>query len=151
MDERGRRRNRKGRGESPRLNRWRWRPAESMPSPGSALPGRVAKPRPWPTGVGHRRPTRRGGGRLLRGCSGGPKDGIRKPATGGWRAGARTRDARGHSKHYSIVSGNLPDRFSSNFSSDFTRRSSFLISSSGANLSGLIPRRPSISRTPRLF
>ena len=33
MDERRRRRNREGRGEPPRLNRWRRRLAESLPSP----------------------------------------------------------------------------------------------------------------------
>ena len=93
MDGRRRRRNREGRGEPTRLNRWRRRLAESMPSPGTAKPGRAAKPRPWPTGVGNRRPTRCGGGRGLRGCSGGPKAGRRKPATVGWRAGGRTRDA----------------------------------------------------------
>ena len=52
MDERRLRRNREGRSEPPRLNRWRRRLAESMPSPGLAQPGRGAKPRPWPTGAG---------------------------------------------------------------------------------------------------
>ena len=68
MDERRLRRNREGRSEPPRLNRWRRRLAESKPSPGPAQPGRAAKPRPWPTGAGNRRPTRRGGGSVLRGC-----------------------------------------------------------------------------------
>ena len=35
---------------------------------GAAQPGRDAKPRPWPTGVGKRRSERRGGGSALRGC-----------------------------------------------------------------------------------
>ena len=75
------------------------RQGEPTPSPGTAQPGRDAKPRPWPTGVGKRRPTRRGGGSALLGCRGGLKDGKRKPATGGWRAGGRTRDARGSDSH----------------------------------------------------
>ena len=68
MDERRLRRNREGRSEPPHLNRWRRRLAESMPSPGPAQPGRATKPRPWPTGAGNRRPTRRGGGSVFRGC-----------------------------------------------------------------------------------
>ena len=52
MDERRRRRNREGRGEMMRLNRWRRRLVESMPSPGLAQPSRVAKPRLWPTDDG---------------------------------------------------------------------------------------------------
>ena len=44
---------------------------------------------------GRRKPetARRGGGSVLLGCRGGLKDGERKPATGGWRAGGRARDA----------------------------------------------------------
>ena len=42
------------------------RQGEPTPSPGTAQPGRDAKPRPWPTGVGKRRPERCGGGRVLR-------------------------------------------------------------------------------------
>ena len=43
--------------------------------------------------------------------------------------------------------GSLPDCVINFFSSDFTRRSSFLRSSSGGRFSGLIPRCPSMSRT----
>ena len=50
------------------MDELRRRLAESMPSPGPAQPGRDAKPLPWPTGVGSRRPERRGGGSALRGC-----------------------------------------------------------------------------------
>lgn len=56
-----------GRSEPTRLNRWRRSLAESMPYPGPAQPGRAAKPLPWPTGEGTRRPERRGGGSALRG------------------------------------------------------------------------------------
>jgi len=88
MDERRRRRNREGRGGPTRLNRWRRRLAESMLSTGPAQPGRDAKPRPWPTGEGKRRPERRGGGSALRRCKGGPKGGITK-ARHRWVAGWR--------------------------------------------------------------
>ena len=69
--------------------------AESMPSPGTAQPGRDAKPRPWPTGVGNRRPTRRGGGSVLRGCRAARRTADESPPPCGWRAGGRARDARG--------------------------------------------------------
>ena len=90
-----RRRNREGRGEPPHLNRWRRRLSESMPSPGSAQPGRAAKPRPWPTGEEKRRSTRRGGGSVLRGCRAARRTAYESPPPCGWRAGGRTRDARG--------------------------------------------------------
>ena len=64
MDERRRRRNREGRVEMMRLNRWRRRLVESMPSPESAQLGRDARPRPWPRGEENRRLERRGGGRI---------------------------------------------------------------------------------------
>ena len=59
-----------------------------MPSPGTAQPGRDVRPRPWPTGEGKRRPERRGGGKALLRCKGGPTNGKQKPATvrvAGWR------------------------------------------------------------------
>src|SRR5690606_27969142 len=50
-----------------------------------------------------------------------------------------------------FLPGSLPERFSSFFSSDFTRLSSFLMSSSAGRCSGWMPRWPSMPRTLRLF
>ena len=94
MDESRRRRNREGRGEPPRLNRWRRRLAESMPSPGAAQAGPGCHAATVADG---RRETETDAPRwrkITTWMQGGPKDGIRKPATGEWRAGGRTRDAR---------------------------------------------------------
>ena len=66
-----------------------------MPSPGPVPPGRVAKPRPWPTGGGKRRPEWRGGGSVLRGSRAARRTAHESPPPCGWRAGGRARDARG--------------------------------------------------------
>ena len=88
-----RRQNREGRGGTTRLNRWRRRLAESMPSPGLAQLGRVAKPRLCPTGGEYRRPERRSGGSALR-DAGRPEERHNEsppPAGGGLEAGRGTR------------------------------------------------------------
>ena len=51
----------------------------------------------------------------------------------------------------SLRSGSFPDCAANFFSWDFTRHSSFLISSAGGRSSGWMPRCPSISRTERSF
>ena len=108
MDESRRRRNREGRGEPPRLNRWRRRLAESMPSPGAAQAGPGCQAATVADG---RRETETDAPRwrkITTWMQGGPKDGIRKPATGEWRAGGRTRDAKENSsqREYFTVPSN---------------------------------------------
>ena len=69
-------------------------------------PGRVAKPRPWPTGVGKRRPTRRGGGRLLRGCRAAQRTAYASPppASGGLEAGRGTQGWKAQYPHFTVSS-----------------------------------------------
>ena len=88
MDERRRRRNREGRGELTRLNRWRrrWRNRCLPPGPAQAGPGCQAA-----TVAEGRRETKTRAPRWRKCASwmqGGPTNGIRKPATvrvAGWR------------------------------------------------------------------
>ena len=77
------------------------RRADAFPRTGAAGPGCQAA-----TVADGRREPENGAPRWRKCASwmqGGLKDGERKPATVGWRAGGRTRDARGSLTYYSLI------------------------------------------------